>query len=115
MKRGEIYWATLEPRSGSEQRGLRPVILVSHDSFNSTPGWKSLIVVPVSRSDVQARRSFATVLLKAGSGGLSEDSVALCHQVTTLDRGKFKSLIGNLNEELLEQVSDGLRAVMQLI
>ncbi|WP_337288077.1 type II toxin-antitoxin system PemK/MazF family toxin [Candidatus Methylomirabilis sp.] len=40
MKRGEVYWASLSPRSGSEQQGTRPVIVVSHDAFNQTPGWR---------------------------------------------------------------------------
>jgi mRNA interferase MazF len=39
MMRGDIYRAELKPRSGSEQHGRRPVIIVSHDSFNSVPGW----------------------------------------------------------------------------
>ena len=45
MKRGEVRWADLAPRSGSEQTGRRPVIVVSHDGFNETPTWKSIIVV----------------------------------------------------------------------
>ena len=45
MKRGEVYWADLAPRSGSEQRGRRPVVVISHDAFNQTPGWRSIIVV----------------------------------------------------------------------
>jgi mRNA interferase MazF len=48
MKRGEVYWALLAPRSGSEQTGRRPVIVVSNDGFNQTPAWRSVIVVPVS-------------------------------------------------------------------
>jgi mRNA-degrading endonuclease toxin of MazEF toxin-antitoxin module len=48
MKRGDLYWADLIPRSGSEQTGRRPVIIVSHDGFNHTPGWRSIIVVPIS-------------------------------------------------------------------
>lgn len=54
MKRGEVYWADLVPRSGSEQVGRRPVVVVSHDGFNQTPGWMSVIVVPVSTSASQA-------------------------------------------------------------
>ena len=57
MKRGEIYWADLAPRSGSEQTGRRPVILVSHDGFNQTPSWKSIIVVPISTSASQGKRA----------------------------------------------------------
>ena len=48
MKRGEVWWADLVPRSGSEQRGRRPVVVVSHDAFHRIEGWRSIIVVPLS-------------------------------------------------------------------
>ncbi|MCU1266973.1 MAG: PemK-like protein [Acidobacteria bacterium] len=50
MKRGEVYWADLAPRSGSEQQGRRPVVVISHDAFNQTQNWRSIIVVPLSTS-----------------------------------------------------------------
>ena len=68
MKRGEVYWASIAPRSGSEQQGTRPVIIVSHDGFNETPGWRSVIVVPVSTTPAQAKRGPMVVPLQAGSG-----------------------------------------------
>jgi mRNA interferase MazF len=114
MKRGEVYWASLSPRSGSEQQGARPVIVVSHDAFNQTPGWRSVIVVPVSTSASQARRGPTAVPLPAGAGGLKKESVALCHQVTTLDRSKLTSLAGILPPELLARVGDGLRIAQDL-
>jgi mRNA interferase MazF len=80
MKRGEVYWADLVPRSGSEQRGRRPVIVISHDAFNQTQGWRSIIVVPLSTSPAQAGRGPSAVLLPQGAAGLDKDSVALCHQ-----------------------------------
>ena len=89
MKRGEVYWADLAPRSGSEQQGRRPVIVISHDAFNQTQGWRSIIVVPLSTSTAQAGRGPSAVLLSQGTAGLGKESVALCHQVTTLDRSKL--------------------------
>ena len=86
MKRGEVYWAALAPRSGSEQQGRRPVVVISHDAFNQTPGWRSIIVVPLSTSVAQAGHGPSAVLRSQGMAGLSQDSVALCYQVTTLDR-----------------------------
>jgi mRNA interferase MazF len=86
MKRDDVYWADLVPRSGSEQKGRRPVIVISHDGFNQTQGWRSIIVVPLSTSVAQAGRGPSAVLLSPGPAGLSKDSIALCHQVTTLDR-----------------------------
>jgi|SRR5579884_1090059 len=114
MKRGEVYWAALAPRSGSEQRGRRPVVVVSHDGFNQTPGWMSIIVVPVSTSTLQAKRGPTVVALPAGAGGLSRASIAVCHQVTTLDRAKLTTRIGVLPAEVLVEVDGALRAAMDL-
>ncbi len=114
MRRGEVYWATLAPRSGSEQQGTRPVIIVSHDAFNQIPGWRSVIVVPVSTSTAQARRGPTAVALQKGTGGLKADSVALCHQVTTLDRAKLTQKLGTLPEQLLTAVGEGLKIAQDL-
>jgi mRNA-degrading endonuclease toxin of MazEF toxin-antitoxin module len=113
MKRGEVYWADLVPRSGSEQQGRRLVVVISHDAFNQTQGWRSIIVVPLSTSPIQAGRGPSAVLLPQGAAGL-KDSVALCHQVTTLDRRKLTQRIGELNSKELSQVEDGLKAAMDL-
>ena len=112
MKRGEVHVAELAPRSGSEQQGRRPVIVVSHDGFNETPGWRSVIVVPLSTSTTQARRGPTAVPLPAGSGGLQRDSVALCHQVTTLDRAKLTLRLGALPPEDLRRVELGVRTAL---
>jgi mRNA interferase MazF len=112
MKRGEVYWATLAPRSGAEQAGRRPVIVVSRDAFNQAPGWRSVIVVPISTSAAQARRGPTAVALPVGAGGLSQESTAVCHQVTTLDRGKLTTLLGSLSAVELQQVENGLRIAL---
>ena len=114
MKRGEVYWADLVPRSGSEQTGRRPVILVSHDGFNQTVGWRSIIVVPISTSSSQAKRGPTVIELSGGAAGLPKTSFAVCHQVTTLDRAKMTKRIGVLPLELLREVDEGLKAAMDL-
>jgi mRNA interferase MazF len=108
VRRGEIWWATLAPRSGSEQQGTRPVLVVSHDGFNQVPTWMSVIVVPISSSPSQGRRGPTAVPLPAGAGGLKTAGAALCHQVTTLDRRKLTSRLGVLPAPLLAQVGEGL-------
>jgi mRNA interferase MazF len=77
LKRGEVYWATIKPRSGSEQTGKRPVIILSSDGFNSIPTWRSVIVIPLSTSGKQAKRGPTAVMLPKGEGGLAKDSIAL--------------------------------------
>jgi len=98
MNRGEIYWADLVPRSGAEQ----------------TPGWKSIIVVPISTSASQGGRGPTVVELPGGSAGLPKASFAVCHQVTTLDRAKLARKLGTLSPEVLQRVGEALKASMDL-
>lgn len=114
MRRGEVWWADLEPRSGSEQRGRRPILVVSHDAFNQTPGWLLVIVVPISTSTRQARRGPTAVPVGRGVAGLAPDSVALCHQVTTLDRRKLARCLGTIPTEDMDAVHAGLKLTMCL-
>jgi mRNA interferase MazF len=114
MQRGDIYWADLMPRSWAEQRGRRPVLIVSHDGFNQTPTWRSIIVVPISTSTAQARRGPTAVSLLQGAGGLQRDSVALCHQVTTLDRAKLTQQVGALSPIQMQQIEAGLKATLDI-
>lgn len=114
MKRGDVFWATLRPRSGSEQTGRRPVVVLSHDAFNQTPGWRSVIVVPLSTSPAQRRRGPTAVVIAKGTGGLGHEGVALCHQVTTLDRHKLDRRIGSLPPSVLHDVESGLRIALDL-
>jgi mRNA interferase MazF len=114
MRRGEVFSVDLVPRSGSEQTGRRPVIVVSHDGFNQTPGWRSVIVVPVTTSEAQARRGPTVVVLARGSGGLEKGGVALCHQVTTLERAKLTERVGVLAHDLVAHIEAGLKAALDL-
>jgi mRNA interferase MazF len=114
MRRGEVYWANLVPRSGSEQTGRRPVIVVSHDGFNQTPGWRSIIVVPVSTSASQWKRGPTVAELPRGAAGLPRAGFAVCHQVTTLNRAKLVKRIGTLPSESMRAVEEALKAALDL-
>lgn len=114
MKRGDIYWADLVPRSGSEQTGRRSVIVVSHDGFNQTPAWRSIIVIPVSTSPSQGRLGLTVVEIPGDTAGLSKTSLAVCHKATTLDRAKLVKRVGTLPAELLRSVDEGRRAALDI-
>lgn len=81
---------------------------MSHDGFNEVSSWRSIIVVPVSTSKNQARRSPTVVILSAGTAGLSLESAVLCHQITTLDRAKLEQRLGELTLKDLKRVEDGI-------
>lgn len=106
VKRGDLYWADLVPRSGSEQSGRRPVLLISHDGFNQSLNWQSLIVIPVTTQ--MKRQGPTTVYLPVGTGSLNRESLALGHQITTLDRTKIADRIGSLPATLLAQVEQAV-------
>lgn len=115
MKRGEMYWADLKPRSGSEQKGRRPVIIISHDGFNLVATWRSVIVIPMSTSHNQAKRGPTVVPIPSKETGLSEEGFAICHQVTTIDRSKLSKCIGALSRKTLSQVEEGLKVAEDLL
>lgn len=114
MKRGDIYWAELKPRSGSEQSGKRPVIVVSHDGFNQTPSWRSIIVIPLSTSHKQSKRGATAIHLSASEIGLPDDGIAICHQITTLDRSKLTKRINNLSPNALTRIEQGIKNAVNL-
>jgi mRNA-degrading endonuclease toxin of MazEF toxin-antitoxin module len=114
MKRGEVYWADPVPRSGSEQTGRRPVMVVSHDGFNQSPGWRSVIVVPISTSSSQGQRGPTAIELPGGTAGLPKTSFVVCHQATTMDRGKPTKRLGALPSETPREVEEGLKAALDL-
>ena len=87
---------------------------MSHDGFNQTAGWRSVIVVPISTSSSQGRRGPTVIELLGGIAGLTKKSFAVCHQVTTLDRAKLTKRLGSLPSESLREVEEGLKAAMDL-
>jgi mRNA-degrading endonuclease toxin of MazEF toxin-antitoxin module len=88
--------------------------VVSHDAFNESVGWRSVIVVPLSTSGAQKRRGPTAVILSKGVAGIDRESVALCHQVTTLDRAKLKKRIAVLPAAELAAVGRGLMIAQDL-
>jgi mRNA interferase MazF len=85
--RGDIYLADLNPSRGSEQAGIRPVIIVQHnniDRFTST-----VVVIPLT-SNLRRAQIPRTMVIPAGQGGLNQESVALCYQIVVIDRQRLQ-------------------------
>ena len=89
MVRGEIYFMDLAPRSGSEQTGRRPCIIVSHNIFSDNARWRSVTVVPLTTARRWLRVSPTTMLFSKAECNLPKACAALAHQVTTLDKSKI--------------------------
>ncbi|MFB2936183.1 type II toxin-antitoxin system PemK/MazF family toxin [Aerosakkonemataceae cyanobacterium BLCC-F154] len=103
VKRGEIWIANLNPTEGSEQAGIRPVIVFQNDivsQFTTT-----VLAIPLTTN--LRRASLPTCLLiSTGEGGLLQDSVALCYQMRVLDKRRFQSKLGELNSETITRLEE---------
>lgn len=112
MRRGEVYDARLEPTEGSEQGGIRPVIIVSRDIINAS----SLVVLAVPCTTYRpTRRIYSTqVLIQAPDGGLDRDSVALAEQVRVLAKTRFLGFRGALSASALAQLERALLIALDL-
>ncbi|MGI0480628.1 type II toxin-antitoxin system PemK/MazF family toxin [Geminocystis sp. CENA526] len=103
LKRGEIWLANLNPTKGSEQSGIRPVIIFQNEivsRFSTT-----VITIPLTTN--QNRVSLPICLkIEKGDGGLAEDSVALCYQMRVLDKTRLIRLLGQLEWDTVKQLED---------
>ena len=112
MKRGEVYDARLEPVEGSEQGGIRPVIIVSRDAINrSSP---LAIVVPLTTYKKSRRIYPSQILIKAGVGGLVTDSIALGEQLRAISKTRLMSFRGVLDSDTLSQLNKILLITLDL-
>ncbi len=98
FKRGEVWIASLDPIKGSEQGGMRPVIIFQEDTVSQFTN--TVITIPLTTN--LKRISLPTcVLINAPEGGLSRDSVALCHQLRVLDITRLRGKIGEVNSQTI--------------
>lgn len=103
VKRGEVWYADMSPVVGSEQGGLRPVVIVQNDVGNKFA--PTTIAIPLTscltKKPLPTHVTFTTACLRA-------ESVALCEQVRTLDKMRMKTLMGNLNDETMTKINNAL-------
>lgn len=109
-----MWWADVAPRSGSEQGGRRPVVVVSSDALNAVSSWRSLVIVPLTTSDQQRRLGPSAIAVPARAAHLPSASVAVCHQITTLDRAKFVEVVGLLLANVLREIERGIMAALDI-
>ncbi len=105
IKRGELYYADLSPVVGSEQGGVRPVLVIQNDIGNK---YSPTIIVAAITSQISKAKIPTHVELLATDYGLIKDSVALLEQVRTLDKLRLKEKIGLVDEQKMKQVNRAL-------
>lgn len=105
VKKGDLFFADLSPVVGSEQGGVRPVLVVQNDVGNK---YSPTIIVAAVTSQTGKAKLPTHVQLEATQGGLSKNSVVLLEQLRTIDKQRLKERIGSLNEKQIPDVEKAL-------
>lgn len=105
IKRGELFYANLSPVVGSEQGGLRPVLIVQNDIGNK---YSPTVIVAAITSKINKAKIPTHIELSATTYGLEKDSVVLLEQIRTLDKSRLEKKIGVLDYKTMQNVNQAL-------
>lgn len=105
VKRGDIYYADLSPVVGSEQGGVRPVLIVQNDVGNK---FSPTVIIAAITSQINKAKLPTHIEINASDFGLQKDSVILLEQIRTIDKRRLREKIGRLDDELMQRVDDAL-------
>ena len=106
INRGDLYSACLDPVVGSEQGGIRPVLVIQNDVGNRHS--PTVIVLAVT-GQINKARLPTHVPVPAEGNGLMKDSVILAEQIRTLDKRRLREHIGTIAPDVMDKVSEALR------
>ncbi len=112
IRRGEIYRADLNPVIGSEQGGMRPVLVVQNDIGNR---YSPTVIVMAITSKINKAKLPTHVEIGALGHGLNKDSVVLLEQLRTIDKKRLKEKIGRVDDEIIQEVNEALTISLGII
>lgn len=105
VKRGDIFYADLSPVVGSEQGGIRPVIIIQNDIGNK---YSPTVIISAITSQINKAKLPTHVEISSEEYGLNKDSVVLLEQIRTLDKRRLKEKIGHMSDSDMEKVDQAL-------
>lgn len=105
IKRGELYYADLSPVVGSEQGGIRPILIVQNNTGNK---YSPTIIAAAITSQINKAKLPTHIEIQANEFGLVKDSVILLEQIRTLDKRRLKEKIGELSPTTMKKVNMAL-------
>ena len=105
VKRGEIYYADLSPVVGSEQGGVRPVLVVQNDVGNR---YSPTVIAAAITSKLDKAKLPTHIALRTGECGLLQNSVVLLEQIRTIDKQRLKEKVGELPALMMARVNEAL-------
>ncbi|AFK86155.1 type II toxin-antitoxin system PemK/MazF family toxin [Thermoanaerobacterium saccharolyticum] len=112
VKRGDILYADLSPVIGSEQGGVRPVLVIQNDIGNK---YSPTVIVSAITSQINKAKLPTHVEINGTEYGLNKDSVILLEQIRTIDKKRLREKIGHFDQEMMEKVNEALQISLGLI
>ncbi len=112
IKRGDIYYADLSPVVGSEQGGIRPVLIVQNDVGNR---YSPTVIAAAITSRTEKNPLPTHIGISAGECGLQRDSVVLLEQMRTLDKQRLRERMGAVDDNSMEKVDEAIQISLGLI
>ena len=106
VKRGDIYYADLSPVVGSEQGGIRPVLIVQNDVGNR---FSPTVIAAAITSQKDKAKLPTHIQLRSEGSGLARDSIVLLEQIRTLDKRRLKEHMGRLDEQSMSRIDQALQ------
>lgn len=106
VKRGDMFYADLSPVVGSEQGGIRPVLIIQNDTGNK---YSPTVIAAAITSQTGKAKLPTHIEIGSKEIGLKSESVVLAEQIRTIDKSRLKEKIGHIeNNELMEKVNDAI-------
>jgi len=112
VKRGDVFFADLSPVVGSEQGGVRPVLVIQNDIGNR---FSPTVIVAAITAQIQKAKLPTHVEIDAEQHGFDRDSVILLEQIRTIDKQRLTDKITHLDEAMMRKVNDSLQISLGLI
>lgn len=112
VKRGDVFYADLSPVIGSEQGGVRPVIVIQNDIGNK---YSPTIIVGAITSQINKAKLPTHIEINASDYGLPKDSVVLLEQIRTIDKKRLREKVGHFDDDMMNKVNECLKISMGLI
>jgi len=112
IKRSDIFYADLSPVVGSEQSGVRPVLIIQNDIGNK---YSPTVVVAAITSRINKAKMPTHIEISTENSGLARDSVILAEQIRTIDKIRLRERIASLDEELMDKVDQAIKISLGLV
>ncbi|WLR42147.1 type II toxin-antitoxin system endoribonuclease NdoA [Bacillus carboniphilus] len=112
VKRGDVYFADLSPVVGSEQGGVRPVLIIQNDIGNR---FSPTVIVAAITAQIQKAKLPTHVEIDSKKYGFERDSVILLEQIRTIDKQRLTDKITHLDDEMMDKVNEALQISLGLI